>query len=106
MVGLSAKENQLIFEFVTNTLVQLLADGDLGVPGLNVPRLAEEELDTVFEELNKKPNTAGYHASEVQTEQFLVTNKAVQLIVNGVTSENGVGVPKHVAREYKPEPDR
>jgi len=100
------KENQLTFESATNTLVQLLADGDLGVPGLNAPRLAEEELDTVFEELNKKPNTAGYHASEVQTEQFLVTNKAVQLIVNGENSENGEDVPKHVAREYKPEPDR
>ena len=29
-----------------------------------------------------------------------------QLIVNGENSENGVDVPKHAAREYKPELDR
>ena len=33
-------------------------------------------------------------------------NSFFQLIVNGENSENGVDVPKHAAREYKPELDR
>ena len=56
-----------------------------GVLGPNAPKHVEEELDTALEKLNKKHKTEENHALEVPTEQFLVTNKAVQVFFCNMT---------------------
>ena len=56
-----------------------------GVLGPNAPKHVEEELDTALEKLNKKHKTEENHALEVPTEQFLVTNKAVQVVFCNMT---------------------
>lgn len=104
--GKSVKENQQISVFATSMPVQLLVDGVHGVLGPNAPKHVEEELDTALEKLNKKHKTEENHALEVPTEQFLVTNKAVQSTVSGVNLVNGVDALKHVAKGFKQELDR
>ena len=59
----------------------MIVVGDLGVLGLSALRHAEEELDTVFEKLNKKQNMGESHVLVVPTEQFLVINRVVQVFI-------------------------
>ena len=60
----------------------MIVVGDLGVLGLSALRHAEEELDTVFEKLNKKQNMGESHVLVVPTEQFLVINRVVQVFIS------------------------
>ena len=59
----------------------MIVVGDLGVLGLSALRPAEEELDMVFEKLNKKQNMGESHVLVVPTEQFLVINRVVQVFI-------------------------
>ena len=59
----------------------MIVVGELGALGLSALRPAEEELDMVFEKLNKKQNMGESHVLVVPTEQFLVINKVVQVFI-------------------------
>ena len=66
----------------------MIVVGDLGVLGLSARRPAEEELDMVFEKLNKKQNMGESHVLVVPTEQFLVINRVVHTGLNGQNGQN------------------